>query len=579
MRRVRPAVAAALAGLALAVAPPAAAQHGGHGGAGFEEPTLPAPRLAGIGNSRLPITTSSAEAQAYVDQGVNLLHCFWDYEAYRAFKTALIHDPDAAMAWWGLFLSLNYNQRERPEERRLALARARELAPEASDREQRYVRALARLNDLGGEAGKAAFVAEMEALVAAYPQDLEAKLFLVKFLLTESGGAVDAPGTTGEGRDAIARAKEILRPLLDAHPDSVGVNHYWVHAHEYDADPTPALAAAVKLPRLAPGSGHILHMPGHVHYKLGDYAAARQAFLAALAFDEAYLEEHGVAPVDHWNYVHNLDYLVANSAEDGRLEEGLRHAARVYELTVAPSRRDAVGAGFILYGGQTAPARLLLRFSAFDRAAAALEELLAEPRLAAGRAGDYHRGLLHYARGMSAARRGEVAEGAKAFGELLALNRRLAGDGASGSTLGSDWYFDASRRILSIAASELGGTLLSVQGHHDQAIAELEKAVAAEAAMGYWEPPHYARPVLESLAEAYMRAQRFADARRVYERELELRPNNGHAWFGIANSYVSEGDEEGARQAMRKLLEVWRDADADLPHLQAIRAWLAEHPP
>jgi len=561
--------ALALAACAL----PAAAQHAGHG-AFRGEPPLPAPRLSGIGTGHLSIATDSETAQAFFDQGINLLHCFWDYEAYRAFKTAIAADPEAAMPYWGLFLSLNYNQAEHLAERREALARAVELAPKASDRERRYVQALARLNELPGQAGRTAFIREMEALAAAYPDDLEAKLFLAKFLLTETGGYLtEAEARTGGPRTAIARAKEILRPLLAAHPDSVGVNHYWVHAHEYDRDPTPALAAAERLPELAPGSGHILHMPGHVYFKLGEHAKARRSFLVAHAFDRAYLERYDVSPIDHWNYVHNLDYLVANAAESGRLDEGLEWAREVQALTVPPDRKESVGAGFVLYGGQTSPARLYLRYAAFDRAAVSLEEVLALEPFAEGRAGDYHRGMLLYARGMSLARRGEVEAAVALFQQLVELNRRLAGEDAE---LGSDWYYDASRRILEIQELELGGTIFSVRGLHDEAIDQLERAVAAEERLGYWEPPHYARPVLESLAEAQMRAQRWEDARATYRRELEVRPQSGHAWFGIANTWVSEGDEAKAAEAMRRLLEVWSDADPDLPHVVSTHRWLAE---
>ena len=40
-------------------------------------------------------------AQKFFDQGLNLLHAFWDTEAYRAFREAARLDPDAAMPYWG----------------------------------------------------------------------------------------------------------------------------------------------------------------------------------------------------------------------------------------------------------------------------------------------------------------------------------------------------------------------------------------------------------------------------------------------------------------------------------------------
>src|ERR1700749_3404709 len=47
---------------------------------------LPAPiRMSGIGNAHITIT-ANAEAQAWFDQGLNLMHDFWDYESVKAFE-------------------------------------------------------------------------------------------------------------------------------------------------------------------------------------------------------------------------------------------------------------------------------------------------------------------------------------------------------------------------------------------------------------------------------------------------------------------------------------------------------------
>src|SRR5262245_244990 len=72
-------------------------------GSGFDEgPRQQARRMHGIGNVHFPITTNSEEAQAFFDQGVNLLYSFWYYEAERAFRQVAMLDPDCAMAYWGL---------------------------------------------------------------------------------------------------------------------------------------------------------------------------------------------------------------------------------------------------------------------------------------------------------------------------------------------------------------------------------------------------------------------------------------------------------------------------------------------
>ena len=87
-----------------------------------------------------------------------------------------------------------------------------------------------------------------------------------------------------------------------------------------------------------PDSGHMLHMPGHLYYRLGRYAEARRAFLESMAFDEAYMRRERMHPINDWNYVHNLDYLVATAAESGRYDEGLQYAERLRDVQ-ADARR------------------------------------------------------------------------------------------------------------------------------------------------------------------------------------------------------------------------------------------------
>src|SRR5271154_6014836 len=71
--------------------------------------SLPPPvMIAGVGNSHLKITTTSAEAQRWFDQGLSLLHCFWDFEALRAFREAARLDPECAMCQWGIHRAMGF---------------------------------------------------------------------------------------------------------------------------------------------------------------------------------------------------------------------------------------------------------------------------------------------------------------------------------------------------------------------------------------------------------------------------------------------------------------------------------------
>ena len=47
--------------------------------------------------------------------------------------------------------------------------------------------------------------------------------------------------------------------------------------------------SAALLASLAPTSGHMVHMPGHIYYRVGNYAEAERWFSASMAADEHYM--------------------------------------------------------------------------------------------------------------------------------------------------------------------------------------------------------------------------------------------------------------------------------------------------
>ena len=63
-----------------------------------------APQFAGIGPHHRPVSTKSAMAQKYFDQGLTWAFAFNHDEAIRSFEEAARQDPQLAMAWWGVAL-------------------------------------------------------------------------------------------------------------------------------------------------------------------------------------------------------------------------------------------------------------------------------------------------------------------------------------------------------------------------------------------------------------------------------------------------------------------------------------------
>ncbi len=518
---------------------------------------LPAPPLMkDIGSSNLKITTKSAEAQKYFNQGLNLLHAFWDLEAYRAFREAARLDETSAMAYWGIWNALAQNSQEMANERTAALKKAVELAPTVSEHEQFYIRAISLWAEQGK--GRAAWISEMEALIDKYPNDVEAKLLLANSLSTPASSYLP----DGRPREGKLYGQAILKNLLVSHPDHVAVHHYWIHAVENGPRPEEALPSCEKLEKIAPNSGHLLHMPGHIYYRLGMYEKARKSFLASLEFDLKYMKEQKIHPINNWNYTHNLDYLVANSAEEGRYNEAANYAKMLAEVPSDDARLKATGLGYLLYGGYTALTRLQMRFGFWDEAAKDLQVSNQTPQTLPEK---YQAGILSYLKGMNAVEKSNAEDANKHAQEL---EKTIADLAAQKVQQASDWYFGYASRVLAIHLLDLRGSVLSVEGNHDEAFKLLDEAVEKEKNLGYWEPPHYTRPVLESLGAAYLRAGKYAEARESFEKVLKLRPNSGFAFLGIASVYAKAGDKPKAAKFYRKFLNVWENADKNLPQVR-----------
>jgi tetratricopeptide (TPR) repeat protein len=509
------------------------------------------PRITGIGDSHFEITTKSAKAQTYFEQGFNLLHCFWDCEAYRAFKEAARLDPNAAMAYWGIAEAVaNYPAME--DIKKAALEKAQALMEKASDHEQYYIRAQQVQQD--EDDGPKDYRAEMEALIDKYPDDIDAKLLLAIHL------DYDYAKKDGRPQDDAIYARMLVQDVLAGHPNNAAAHHYRIHILEASAHPQDALPDADALGRLAPGSGHMVHMPGHIYYRLGDYDRARAAFLDSMKADSDYMQREKVSTLDDWNYAHNLSYLIASDAESGRLKEALDMAAKLEQLPANPFLAKGTPFHAITVGGATA--RLNIRYGNWQAVLDRPIELGFTLEDAGPAAVAYRDGILAYARGMLALSRKDIDGASRESDALDAISWRLHAEG------GMDKDPEHLLNLLEMISLDLRGSLRGAQGKSEEGIALLEKAVDKEKDVGYGEPPQYARPELESLGFAYLRAGKWAEARKAFQDEMITRPVSGHALYGIAQSYELAGDKKAAARSYAEFLAAWKNADPDLPMME-----------
>ena len=522
----------------------AASAHGPGHAAGSQAAS--APLLPGMGEIRRPITTSSELAQTYFDQGMALLYGFNHDEAARSFRRATELDPDAAMPWWGLALAIgpNYNDTEVDAARARATFEAVQAAlaraPRASVREQDYVRAVAKRYASPDPASDwlsfhHEYSEAMRELVRKHPDDLDAAtLFAESLMMLRPWQLWTADGEPAPGTLELVA---VLEDVLRRDPSHAGANHFYIHAVEASKNLERAIPSAERLMTLAPGAGHLVHMPGHIFLQTGDYELAAKTNLAASEADRAYVERTGASgmyPLMYWT--HNIHFIAYARMQQGRFDEAIA-AAREMVSNVGSAVSDMQ----MLEGFVTYPLSVLLAFREADA-------VLAEPEPAADQA--LARAFWRYARGVARAIRGEPelaereqAEFAVAVAAVPAQDRFLINNTAAD--------------FLAVAGAVLEAEIAAARGADDEAIALWAKAADREAMLQYDEPPPWYEPIAQRQGFALLRAGRHAEAEAVFREALDGRPRDGRLLFGLAESLRAQGRDGDASLVEQRLVGAW----------------------
>ncbi len=548
-RPIRWAVLVAPLACASATAPPAADPRADTTALVVEGQT--APRLQDLGELAHPITTSAPRAQLFFNQGLVLSYGFNHKEARRAFQEVARLDPEAAMAWWGqaLVLGPNINAPMAPENERVAwelVQKAVALKLKVSERERAYIDALTKRYSGDPEPDRAAldqaYADAMGELHRRHPDDLDAATLYAEALMDLSPWDYWTPD--GEPHPRTREILRVLESVLVRDPKHVGANHLYIHAVEA-ARPELGETAADRLLGLAPGAGHLQHMPSHIYVRVGRFADATEANHRAIAADEDYITQcraQGIYPLAY--YPHNIHFLWFATSWEGRSGDAIAAARRVEERS-RPHLAELPEWAQIF---SVSPLYALARFGRW-------QEILAEPRPPADR--PYWTGVWHHARGLALARTGRLSE---AESELASLRALAADPAVQGRLVGAN----DTAALLRVAEAVLAGELAAAQGQHDEAIAQLHRGVLLEEGLVYIEPSDWYLPVRQVLGAVLLEAGRAAEAEAVYWQDLRVNPDNGWSLFGLARSLRAQGKDAQAAAVEERFRRAWARADVEL---------------
>lgn len=514
-------------------------------------PAGPPPIIEGLGASRIAITTANPEADAYFQQGLRIMHGFNHGEARKSFVHAQSLDPTCAMCFWGEAVTLgpNINAPMDPEDNPRAheaaqAAKKLAAAPGVSDKERALIEALALRYAKTAPEDRSkldtAYADAMAKVAERFADDDEiAGLAAEAMMDTQPWSYWEPDGRTPKGRTAAILA--LLERVIARNPRHAPSIHLYIHMTEASNDPWRAEAHADRLAGLAPNSGHLVHMPAHTYIRIGRYKDSIAANKDAVEADEAYIAAATASPIYRYGYYpHNIHFVMTSAQSGGDGETALSMADKLdaalpNEMAATlPWVQPIKGAPWLARAQYAEP-----------------DAILAAPQPAG--APPYVLAHWRYARGEALA---QLGRGADARAEAKEIEAILAGADLSALEAGGV----PARAVLSLMLLMIEGRLEMAAGDYKKAAAAFDKAVALQRTLPYFEPPHWHYPIRRTLAAALLLDGQAGRARQEFLAALVDSPDDGFAYWGLAQAYGAEGDRTARKHALGLYKRAWLGA-------------------
>jgi len=528
--------------LAVCVAP-ILAQHEGHeqhevvGWVPQEILERPLPLRHDIGNLHEKVTTSSAEAQAFYDQGLNYLASYVWIEAARSFHQALRLDPSLSAAYVGLCDV--YVQLQDVPAARAALEKAQSLSNKTTDAERQRMEIRVRLVDfLEDKQNLDKFVAYRKAIYdALMASPLDPGLWILRGFADEGPGA--GHGQTGD-LDSIA----FYQTALAVSPNNSAAHHYLAHSYENIGSTDEALYHSEAYLRVSSSIPHAHHMRGHELRRAGRIEEAIAEFSKANELETAYYRAEHIPAEYDWHRPHNLGLLAMCYQLLGQM--------KVAEQLLRESFSLPAHGEFAEFGHKQWPEFLLAR----GRAPEAYEQskiLVDSPSMMARFAGHTLMG-----RALVALNRVDDAEKELALArDALVLVTATEADRLRP-------YAETLRAeiLLSQKKSAEGVTLMK----------EIEEQLRASPGP---DARSQALIQLDSIARRARETEEWALAEFTAREMIQQDPSyaGGYYAFGLVSEH--QGDSVAASQEFAIAEKLWSEADKYLPELRSVRQKLA----
>ncbi len=497
-------------------------------------------------------------SRASFDLALSLLHSFEYAEAEKAFVKVIDADPECAMAYWGVAMSLYHSLWAPPGKEELQ--KGAELLKIAADlpqseRAAAYIEALNAFywnwETVDHDTRQKRYEKKMEAIYLNQKNDSEAAIF---YALALRASADPSDLTFSKQKEA----GELLYKLFEKQPNHPGIAHYIIHAYDYPGIANHALVTARRYAEIAPASAHAQHMPSHIFTRLGLWQESIKTNINSASSAVCYAQ--GSGNEGNWaQEIHAMDYLVYAYLQIGDNKKALEQYDYLYSMKkIFPLNHFAVA-----YTANAIPARIALENKNWEQASQ-----LTRPALDFDYAPfHWEQSILHFARAMGFVRLGNVDTATVELNQLKSFHQNLKKDNSATAT------YKANQVLIEVKTVE--AWLEYAKGNAEAAKVLMAEAVALESGTSkHPVTPGEVLPALQLQGDLLMELSDYQGAVAAYESDLIRHPNRFNSLYGLAVAHKKLGYKEEASNYFGQLLDLVGGVSSERKEIEEAKLYL-----
>ncbi|SEA30867.1 hypothetical protein [Bizionia paragorgiae] len=497
----------------------------------------------------------SYETRETFNLAIALLHSFEYIEAEKAFVQVIDADPNCAMAYWGVAMSIYHGLWVPPTpsvlEKGVKLLSVAKSLPK-SEKASQYINAIDAFytdwETTDNQSRKNAYAEKMKALYEANKDDTEVAVF---YALALRASAEPSDKSYSKQREA----GKILEGLFKKAPNHPGIAHYIIHSYDYPELAHLGLNTARRYATIAPNSAHAQHMPSHLFTRLGLWEESIATNIKSAESAVCYAES--LAPGAHWDEeVHAMGYLVYAYLQTGNTtlaREQYDYLKTFKELFPTNLK--------IAYTAAAIPSRIAVETKSWNEAAAL--ELPQLPGLDWEKF-PWQEALLRFAKALGHIHLNDIELASKELDTLHDLKEKLIAN--------KDSY---KANQVAIQIKSVAAWINLKKGQSENAITLMTTAADMESKTSkHPVTPGEILPADELLGDLLLALNKPEDALVAYELNLQRRPNRFNGVYGAALAAQQAGQKEKASMYFKILLDLSQHTKSDRKEISEARTYL-----